>query len=204
MMKTVKILLLTVFCSSVYVVHADSKIAYVKLNYIVDSLPETKQAYTDLQAFQVKLSNQLQSKIGVCQEEATALEKGRASMTAEAIQKKEANIARLYTDFQNFQQECHNLAANKIAELMSPIREKIQQKIKEVAKEKGYEFVLNSNASNDEDLGLIVVYGNPELDITNIVLKKLGIDPNATKKATTATTAKDGKPKPADNNKDKK
>ncbi len=187
MMKPIKLLLLAIFCFAGYAVQAaESKIAYVKLSLIMDSLPETKEAYTALQAFQVKLSNQLQSKIAVCQDEATALEKDRASMTAEAIKKKEANIQRLYTDFQNFQQECQNLAANKIGELMSPIREKIMQKIREVAKEKSYDLVLNSNSGNEEDLvGGIVVYGNADLDITNIVLKKLGIDPNAPKKAST-------------------
>ena len=197
MMKTIKLLLLTVLCSAVYTVRAE--VAFVKLNYVMQLVPETKQAEEAVKAFQIKLNNQLQNKIAVCQEEATALEKGRASMTEEAIKKKEANLTRLYTDFQNFQQECQSLIENKAAELRSPITEKVKQKIQEVAKEKGYDLVFNYGFSNDDDLGLMVVYGEAKLDITNIVLKKLGIDPTATKKAGPANNNKENQSKAADN-----
>jgi len=197
-MKTIKKLLLIMLCFMTYTAQADtsSKIAYVKLSYIINSLPEKAQAETDINTFRVKLNNQLQSKAVVCQEEMEALNKSMATITDEAKKKKEANIARLYTDFQNFQQECQNLEANKIAELMSPIREKVQQKIKEVCKEKGYDLVLNYSLSSEEDFGVVVIYGIPTLDITDIVLKKLGIDPAAPKQKNSAT--KDNKPKAAD------
>lgn len=182
MIKTIKVLLLTILCSTAYSVRAEqSPIAYVKLNYIIESLPETKQAEEEIKAFEARLRNQLQSKATVFQEEMEALNKSGATMTEEAKKKKEANIARLYTDFQNFQQECQNLTANKVAELRSPITEKVKQKIQEVAKEKGYAIVLNYGFTNDDDLGLMVVYGKADLDITNIVLKKLGIDTNKRK-----------------------
>ncbi len=206
MMKTIKLLLLTILCSAaVYTVRAEVpfKIAYVKFNYIIDRLPEIKQAEEEIKAFQNRLSNQLQSKAAVFQEEMEALNKNGATMSEEAKKKKEANVARLYTDFQNFQQECQNLIANKAAELRSPITEKVKQKIQAVAKEKGYDVVLNYGFSNDDDLGLMVVYGKAELDITNIVLKKLGIDPTAAKKPAATANNKDNKPKAADN-KDKK
>lgn len=187
-----RILLLAILVSAVSYIHAENqplKIAYVKLDYVMRNLPDIKQAETDLKAFAMQLETQLQNKAVVLQEEYESLNKGGATMKEEERKKKEANFHRLRVDFENFQREYQNSLENKQVELVSPIREKIQQKIEEIAKEQKYDYVLNTSVGPELD---IVLYGKPELDISNLVLKRLGVDLTASAQAKQAT-AKAGK-----------
>jgi outer membrane protein len=183
-----RILLLAILVSAVSYIHAENqplKIAYVKLDYVMRNLPDTKQAETDLKAYAMQLDTQLQSKAAVLQEEYEALSKGGATMAEEARKKKETNFNRLRVDFENLQREYQNLLENKQIELVTPIREKIQQKIEEIAKEQKYDYVLNTSVGTELD---IVLYGKPELDISKLVLTKLGVDLKATAQAKQAAT----------------
>src|SRR5690606_12312872 len=109
--------------------------------------------------------NQVESKVAIFQAEYESYEKGKATMTEEIKKKKEMNINRLQAEIENIQVEYQGLMANKQAELVTPIREKIQQKIDEIAREQKYDYVLNNHVGPELD---IVLYGKPELDITNL------------------------------------
>lgn len=183
-----RILLLAILVSAASYIHAENqplKIAYIKLDYVMRNLPDIKQAETSLKTFAMQLDTQLQSKATVLQEEYEALNKGGATMTEEAKKKKETNFNRLRLDFENFQREYQGLLENKQIELVSPIREKIQQKVEEIAKEQKYDYVLNTSVGTELD---IVIYGKPELDISNLVLKRLGVDLSANAQAKQANT----------------
>lgn len=200
-----KILLLAILVSGASYVYAVEnqplKIAYVKLDYVMRNLPETKQAETDLKAFAMQLESQLQSKATILQEEYEALNKGGATMAEEARKKKEANFQRLRIDFENFQREYQNLLENKHIELVSPIREKIQKKIEEIAKERNYDYVLNTSVGTELD---IVLFGKPELDISKVILAMLGVNLSTSpqdQQATTKSGKQDSKPKKEDKTK---
>jgi len=196
-----RILLLAILVSAVSYIHAENqplKIAYVKLDYVMRNLPDIKQAETDLEAFAMQLEAQLQSKAAVLREEYEALNKGGATMAEEARKKKETNFNRLRADFENFQREYQNSLENKQIELVSPIREKIQNKIEEIAKEQKYDYVLNTSVGSELD---IVLYGKPELNISNLVLTRLGVDLTVNaqvKQATTKAGKQDNKGKKGD------
>lgn len=171
-----RILLLAILVSAASYTHAENqplRIAYIKLDYVMRNLPDTKQAETDLKAFAMELENKLQSKATVLQEEYDSLNKGGVTMTEEARKKKEANFHRLRADFENFQREYQSLLENKHVELVSPIRAKIQQKIEEIAKEQKFDYVFNTSVGTELD---IVLYGKPEFDLSNLVLNRLGVD----------------------------
>ena len=169
------LLILTFFSAISYLQAAEKplKIGYVKLDHIMESMPETKQMEVDLKAFEIQLRNQLQQKAVVLQEKIQAFQKGHATMTDAVKNQKEAELQQLGGEFENFQMESQSSLANKQLELYKPIYEKIQKTIELVAKENKYTHVLNADT-----VGLhIVLYGDQEYDISNLVLKKLGIDP---------------------------
>jgi outer membrane protein len=60
-------------------------------------------------------------------------------------------------------------------QLLQPAYDKIQKAIDDVAKENGYTHVFSS----DQGGVFILLYAREEDNITNIVLKKLGIEPPA-------------------------
>ncbi|ACE06161.1 hypothetical protein Aasi_0783 [Candidatus Amoebophilus asiaticus 5a2] len=194
-MKNRIVLILTFFSAISYLQAAEKplKIGYVKLDYVMESMPETKQMEIDLKAFEIQLRNQLQQKAVVLQEKIQAFQKGHATMTDPVKNQKEAELQQLHGEFENLQMESQSSLANKQLELYKPIYERIQKTIELVAKENKYTHVLNADT-----VGLhIVLYGDQEYDISNLILKKLGIDPTklATKKLAQATDKKVQEPK---------
>jgi outer membrane protein len=175
-MKNRILLILTFFSAITYLQAAEKplKIGYVKLDYVMESMPEIKQMEVDLKAFEIQIRNQLQQKAGVLQEKFQAFQKGHATMTDVVKSQKEAELQQLHGEFENFQMESQSSLVNKQAELYKPIYEKLQKTIELVAKENKYTHILNADTS----VGIhIVLYGDQEYDISNLVLKKLGIDP---------------------------
>jgi outer membrane protein len=171
-----RILLILTFFSVISHLQAAEKqlkLGYVKLDHIMENMPETKQMEIDLKAFEIQLRNQLQQKAAVLQEKFQVFQKGHATMTDAVKNEKEAELQQLHGEFENFQMESQSSLANKQLDLYKPIYEKIQKTIEIVAKENKYTHVLNADT-----VGLhIVLYGDQEYDISNLVLKKLGIDP---------------------------
>ena len=63
----------------------------------------------------------------------------------------------------------------KVLAIAEPALDKIQKAIEEVAKENGYNFIINSG---QPEVGLhIILYADEKDNISNLVLKKLGIEP---------------------------
>ncbi len=84
-------------------------------------------------------------------------------------QTKEREITDLQTRMEAFQTSAQQDLQNKEVELTTPIIEKAQNAVKEVAKENGYTYILNST-------GGMLLYADPGDDITLLVKKKLGIE----------------------------
>ncbi|HVA98516.1 MAG TPA: OmpH family outer membrane protein, partial [Bacteroidia bacterium] len=73
---------------------------------------------------------------------------------------------------QDFQTQAQQDIQKKNDELTKPVYDKAKKAIDEVAKEKGYKYVLDTSTG-------VVLYSEPSDDILDLVKKKLGIDPNA-------------------------
>ncbi|MGH2574758.1 MAG: OmpH family outer membrane protein, partial [Ignavibacteria bacterium] len=94
-------------------------------------------------------------------------------LTADQIKALEVEIAAMQNEIQKLDQELaeykqlvQQALLNKQAELFKPIKEKITQKIEQVAKELKFNFVLDKAGDS-------LIYGDKELDITFKVLDKL-------------------------------
>jgi len=57
---------------------------------------------------------------------------------------------------------------------MDPIYKKIGKAIEEVAKENGFTFIINPQLSNGGD---ILLFSDEKFNISDLVLKKLGVTP---------------------------
>ncbi|MEQ8424237.1 MAG: OmpH family outer membrane protein, partial [Cyclobacteriaceae bacterium] len=63
---------------------------------------------------------------------------------------------------------------NKQDQLMSPVFNKVGKAIEDVAKEQGYSFIINPQLIGGGD---ILLYSDEKYDISDNVLKKMGITP---------------------------
>jgi outer membrane protein len=98
-------------------------------------------------------------------------------MIPEVRADKERELQGLQQSIQKFQQDAQVSLQRKSSELVSPVFKTIQDAIDKVAKDNGYTHIFNSG---QPDVGLnILLYARDEDDISNLVLKELGITPPA-------------------------
>ncbi|MEQ9425449.1 MAG: OmpH family outer membrane protein [Cyclobacteriaceae bacterium] len=151
----------------------DQKIGYTNIDYILAMMPESKQIQAELDSYEKQLNNQLQAKITDFQAKGQAYQSLPAS-TSEVIRKdKENELVNLQTSIESFQQEASNSLVEKRGELLQPAYDKIQGTIEEVANENGYTHIFSTDAGS----GFVLLWAREEDNISNLILKKLGITP---------------------------
>jgi outer membrane protein len=98
---------------------------------------------------------------------------GAATMTDVIRQDKEREIAQLEENIQKFQQDAQVSFQKKQTELLQPVYEKIGKAIEEVANEGSFTYVLSTRIGSID----VILFAIPENDISDLVLKKMGITP---------------------------
>ena len=149
------------------------KIGYANVDYIIRQLPEAKRAEADYKSFEKQLSARIESKITEFQEKFQALQKDYDTMDEAARNQKQGELEQLRKMIENLQVESQESLTNKQVELFKPIYEKIQTAIASIAKENSYTYILNADSGGVS----ILLYVSEEYNISNLVLKKLGITP---------------------------
>jgi outer membrane protein len=153
------------------------KIGYANVEYISGFLPETKMIASEYASFEKQLKSQLEAKIEAFEKQVHAFEQGYKSMTEAVQNQKKLELQQLQGSIEQFQLELREKADNKQSDLLKPIYDKILNAIQQVAKENGYTHVLNFNVGNVP----LLLYVDEAHNISDWVLKKLGIDPGAKK-----------------------
>jgi Outer membrane protein len=107
-----------------------------------------------------------------------------ATMSAIIKQTKEKEIQDLQDRMQAFQQNAQQDLQAKETELTTPIIEKAKKGVRDIAKENGYTYILNSG-----DNGVTILYTAENSDnILPLVMKKLGISENSLKENNASET----------------
>ena len=148
------------------------KYAIIDTRYILDRMPEYKQAqkqlddvaadwqkeidtkqmeldrmYKDFDAEQVMLSDDLQKKrrdqLYLKEKELSALQRKRFGFEGDLFKKRQ--------------------------ELIKPIQDKVFNSVQKMASQRGYDFVL------DKSEGITIIFADPKLDKSEDVLKDLGV-----------------------------
>ena len=151
------------------IANAQVKIAHVNTAEILDVMPDKAKAEKDLEKYYDELQNQLQTMAKEYQTKMQDYDANQATMSNLVKQSKEKEILDLQSRIQQFQLNAEDEFANKRAELLKPILDKIQTAINNVGKEKGYTYV------NDLATGAAVYVGDDAIDCTKDVKAKLGI-----------------------------
>ena len=152
---------------------AQLKLGYTNADYILSLMPEAKQIESDLTAYETQLQNQLKSKIEEFQTKAAAYQQNGEGMIDAVRADKESELQGMQQDIQAFEQQAQQSLANKRNQLISPAYEKIGTAIEQVAKENGYTHIFSSGSPGFN----VLLYAREEDNVSDLVLKKLGIDP---------------------------
>jgi outer membrane protein len=173
---------LTFATSTAALAQAPLKIGYTSVEYVLSQMPESKQIESQLKTYSGQLENQLKSKYSDYQTKAEAYQKGAAAMTEVVRADKEKELTGLQTSIQEFQRSADQSLQQKQQALLKPALDKLQKTIDQVADENGYTYVLNSDGASP-----VLLHGPKDGDISDLVLKKMGITPGAA--AAAASTA---------------
>ena len=183
-------LLVALFCGLLITANAQTdhpaqKIGYAETEYILSQMPDFKKIESELRTHGEQLQNQIKAKYDDIQAKMKAFQ-GLPPTTPDAIKAdKEREILSLQENYQKFQQDAQSSFQKKQGDLMDPLYKKIGAAITEVAKENGYTFVINPAVANGGD---VLLYSDEKFNISDLVLKKLGVTPVPPAAATTGKT----------------
>jgi len=153
------------------------RIGYTNLELVLSYMPEAQQVEAELRTYEKKILEQLNIKQAYLQtriEEYTELkQQGKLSPVQEEERRKE--IMRLDEEIKRFQEESEQSYLKKKVELLQPVIDKLQKAIRELAEAEGYDYILNN--SNSTGVATIL-YGPQSEDVTEKLLRRLGIDPS--------------------------
>jgi outer membrane protein len=165
-LRTVTILLITLI--SMQTNAQNLKIGHINSSDILKLMPEVIAAQGELEKFSKELQNQSDILVGEYQKKTDEYQ-SLPPTTSDILKKdKETEIVQLEQRIKKFQEDAQGEVSKKQAELLEPIMKKLQDVIKEVAKEKGYDYILDTSTGS-------VVFQNEAFDISSFVKKKLNI-----------------------------
>ena len=154
----------------------DLKIGYANIEMVLVYMPETKAMNQQLQTFQKKLGEKLQTKQQYAQTKFTEYQemakKGDPADQA-TLQTLEQELVKLDEELKKEAGDADQKLMEKRQELMEPILKKLETSIKALAAADGYDLILNSVDGNGIS---IVLHGPEEHDLTKKLMESLGIE----------------------------
>lgn len=147
---------------------AQSKIGHINFNQLIDQMPQTKDIQKQIQDYQKTFVDQLTSLNNELQANAQAYDAKRASMTDAARTAKEAELQDQNKRLQDFQTSARQKVDQKSNELSKPLLDKARGAVQQVAKEKGYGYVIDTSQTE-------LLVSPPTDDLMASVKAKLGL-----------------------------
>ena len=146
------------------------KFGYVNSAAILSEMPDVKQADANLEALQKQLQKKGQQMVETLQKnyqavqakvEARELSPLQQEQEGQKLQAEQEKIAK-------FEQDMVSQISQKRESLLSPILERVNNAIADVAKENSMQFIFDSSSG-------VILYADEAQDMSNLVKAKLGI-----------------------------
>lgn len=149
---------------------AQQKIGHIDSDALLALMPETTTAQAAFEEYGKRLEGELAEMQTELANKVDQFRKNEAMMTATTKELKSKELQDMQLRMQEFSQRAQLDLQTKRAELYQPVIEKATNAIQEVAREKGFTYIIDSSQSN----GVVIFAENGE-DILPLVKAKLGI-----------------------------
>ena len=143
------------------------KLGYLSSTELIMAMPERAKADTALQKYAKTFQDELETMQKDYQSKIQTYQAGEKTMTDAMKEVKAKEIQDLQARIEAVQQSAQDKVSQKKQELYTPILDKADKAIKEVAKEKGYDYIF------DATQGLL--YAKDGDNILPLVKAKLGL-----------------------------
>ncbi len=167
------------------------KLGYTNIDYLLRQMPESKDIENQLTIQRTQVDSELKRMSKEFEDKLATYEKGQGQMSDVIKKDREAELQSLQSRVQEFQTNAQKTLQDKYGQLVNPVIQKIQKNIDIVAKENGFTYVFNLDAGAGTTP--ILLFAPEEGNISDLVLKKMGVTPKpatpAPAPATTPATA---------------
>lgn len=144
------------------------KVAHINTNTLVEMMPERAQAEKELTNMTIELESLLTEMLQKYNDLYNSIVQNEDNWSPIIVKMKQDELKRMEQTIQEAKVMAEEEMVSKEMELVQPILEKAKNAIAEVAKEEGYDYVLDSSVGN-------ILVSPDDKDILNLVIKKLGI-----------------------------
>ncbi|HRO44660.1 OmpH family outer membrane protein [Agriterribacter sp.] len=167
-----KILFIAGFlCLSVLSADAQ-RYAILDTKFILDRLPEYKDAQKQLDQFSEAWQKELDGLQTRLDKMYRDFEAEQVMLSDELKKKREDELFNREKELRDLQRQRFGYEGDlfkKRQELIKPVQDKVYNAVEKLAVEKGYDFIL------DKSEGITVIFADPKLDRSEDVLKMLGV-----------------------------
>lgn len=148
------------------------KYAFVDVKTILEKMPEYTEAQKELDDLAEKFQKEIEAKYAEIDKKNKAYQQEKILLPEDTKAQRENEIQELTNEARQLQQKYfgpNGLLFKKRKELIEPIQDKIYKAIKQLASEKGYDFIMDDKNNSN------ILFVNPKYDKTDDVLRKLGL-----------------------------
>lgn len=128
--------------------NAQSKIAHINSQEFVQSLPSYKSAMTELSQREKTYRTEIDDLLKEAQKTNERYQREASTKTEEENQKRAMELQEMQQSIQEYRQTASEDLQKKQEELMRPVLERARTVIQDVARAKGYDYVLDSSVGS--------------------------------------------------------
>lgn len=169
--RWIRVIFLLILCCSLGEIPAQTRYAFVNLDYVLSNIPDYAKAQQELDEY----SKKLQAEVDALYQEIAGMQSkynaDKVFLTASMREQREKTIAEKENKARLLQQSYFGPRGElfvKREELVKPIQDEILEVVKDLAKEGNYGLILDTSADNS------VLFYDPKLDKSKTILRKLG------------------------------
>jgi outer membrane protein len=148
------------------------KYAYIDSDFILGSVPEYKESKDKLDKLAERWTKEIEERYEVLKVKKDNFAREEVLLPTEEKAKRKEEIEKLETEAMQMQKVRFGVNGDyfqKRQELIKPIQDKVYEAMQKVASKRNYSFVFDkANQSN-------LIYADSKLDISDDVLKEMGI-----------------------------
>mgnify|MGYP001166031944 FL=1 len=146
--------------------------AVIDSKYILDKIPEYKEAQTRLDQFSDLWQKEIEQKQAAVDKMYKDYDAEQVMLPDNLKKKREDEIYNKEKELRDLQRKRFGFEGDlfkKRQELIKPIQDRVYNAVQKLAVDKQYDFIL------DKSEGITVIFADPKLDKSDEVLKNLGV-----------------------------
>jgi outer membrane protein len=150
-----------------------ARVGYADADYIFEQMPDSKQIESSLKATSDQLNTLITAKDEEWRKKFGEYAANQGTML-EAVRDNTLNeIEQLQNNVKKLKEDAQQELQRKQQQLLIPVYQKIKKATAEVAKENGYTLIMSPRVGGSS----LLVYADESNDVSDLVLKKLGVTP---------------------------